>query len=970
MLFVVLRKMLQNKWLSICLLLGFTLAVATVSSIPMFTRGAAFNEYIKSLRNVQTETGANPGGSLVKEGLTFKSMSNYAGAYMEIDELVNSELNAKIGLPLVSSAKRLITDNRDIYIIKRQNSSQHMSAVSLSKLEDHVNLLTGRMYNPDASGDTIEAVITSADMFAHQLVLNKPYDIKAGRSSSIWDPVEKFKLETKIVIVGVVEPKDVADPYWYYNFTAKGEYPLIYMDQSNLMKLFFSAEPFIDITAEWSSVFDYNKIRITDMDTIEQVSSQWSGYAEQKKISDLKMPIQQMYVKYTESVEILKSIMWLFNILILIILAFYILMISKLIIEFDKNEIALITSRGGGKFHILRGYLIQGLTIGGFALLAGPFLGMLICRTIGASNSFLEFTNRKAIPAVLNFQVYLYSILALLIFLVVMLATSALFSTTSIIEYKQGKARSQNKYLNIRILVSSAMLAFSVYWLYSYKSLAGRTNGVLVNKDNLPIDPLLFLNAALFILGAGLFLTNLFPYVVRLVFSVGRKIWTPAVYTAFVQIGRSAGQEQFLMLFIVLTLSIGVFSANSARTINMNATEKIRYETGADITFVGDWQYQEDKNAPTQKEIREAAMGNQEAALKVEKYRIRDKNGLLTDRYIEPDFKQYTGLSGVESVAKVYTEASANIQSIYKASKSGFMAVNPIDFGKTAWLRPQLMKYHWYEYLNLLADTPQGILLSSSFRKHDIKQGDHLVIRLADRYDVEFIVCDFIDYWPGFVPKKEAKQDEDPDNYLVVANIGYVYNNMPLRPYQVWLKKKPGVPSADIYAEMQEKGIKTDQFEDSDTLNLQMKREPAMLGTNGSLTLGFILTMVISLNGFLIYWVMSLKKRSLQFGIMRAMGIPSKNIIGMLTLEHIMTSGSAIVAGIAAGALASRIFIPVYELFYNSGQKVLPFRIVSQQSDYFKLYALIAVMLLIALSVLFVITKNVKITQAVKLGED
>lgn len=969
MLFVVLRKMLQNKWLSICLLLGFTLAVATVSSIPMFTRGAAFNEYMKSLRNTQTETGANPGGSLVKKSLTSKSVSNYAGVYMETDRLVDSGLKAGIGLPLVSSVKRLLADSRDAYIFKRQNLTLHTSMSSLSDLGDHVKLLSGRMYAPGPSGDTVEAVITSADMFTHQLVLNKPYDIKAGRISDLWAAETKFRLETKVVIVGVVEPRDASDPYWYYNFTGKNDYPVLYMDQSDMTRLFFTAEPFTDVTADWYSVFDYNRIEIEDMDTIEQVSSQWSGYAEQGRITSLKMPIQEMYVKYTESVKVLKSIMWLFNILILIILAFYILMISKLIIEYDKNEISLITSRGGGKLHILRGYLTQGLAIGAVALLAGPFLGMLICRIIGASNSFLEFANRKAIPAVLNFQIYFYSVLALLVFLVVMLATSALFSSTTIVEYKQGKARSQNKYLNIRILVSSALLAFSIYWLYSYKSLVGRTDGVLVNKDSLPIDPLLFLNAALFILGAGLFLTNLFPYVVRLVFHIGRSIWTPAVYTAFVHIGRSAGQEQFLMLFIVLTLSIGVFSANSARTINMNATEKIRYENGADVAFTGDWKHLDDKNAPTQRDIMSAAMGDETAALKVEKYRIRDKNGLLTDRYIEPDFGQYTSLSGVEHAAKVYVEDTP-VRPLYEAGNAKFMAVSPIDFGKTAWFRPQLLKYHWYEYLNLLADTPQGVILSSSFQKYDVKPGDHLIIKLAGRYEVEFIVCDFVDYWPGFVPKREAKQGEDPDNYLIVANIGYVFNNIPLQPYQVWLKKKPGVSSDDIYNEMKAREIYADKFTDTDTLNLQMKREPAMLGTNGSLTLGFILTMVISLNGFLIYWVMSLKQRSLQFGIMRAMGISSKNIVGMLTLEHVMTSGSAIIAGIAAGTLASRIFIPVYELFYNTGQKILPFRIVSQQTDYFKLYALIAVMLLIALSILFVVTKNVKITQAVKLGED
>jgi Predicted permease. len=145
---------------------------------------------------------------------------------------------------------------------------------------------------------------------------------------------------------------------------------------------------------------------------------------------------------------------------------------------------------------------------------------------------------------------------------------------------------------------------------------------------------------------------------------------------------------------------------------------------------------------------------------------------------------------------------------------------------------------------------------------------------------------------------------------------------------------------------------------------------PVILCTNGSLTLGFILTIFICLSGFLIYWVISLKKRSLQFGIMRAMGISSKGVIGMLSFEHLLISGSAIFAGISVGAIASRIFIPLYELFYNTDTQALPFRVIAQRADYIRLYAVVAVMLLIALSILFMITRNIKVTQAIKLGED
>ena len=966
MIFNVLRKMLQNKWLSICLLLGFILTVATVSSIPMFTRGASFNEYTSSLRNSQEETGIYPGSALIGKALTPNAASNYTDTYMETDNLVTDDLITRLGLPVQTSVKYLRTISNDITLFKTSNLPMNLSMSSLSNLKDHVKIIAGRMNNPGITGDTIETVITATDMVNHQLVLNKPYDVKCGAMTT--KEGKEYKLSLKVVIVGVVEPKSTDDPYWFFNFIGNSNYPIFYIDQDDLTKLFFIEEPYINVNAQWYSAYDYNKITIDNMDTIKKVSETWEGYLTEKEISQLDMPIEKTFVKYTQSEKLLNNIMWLFNILVFVILAFYILMISKLIIDYDKNEIVLITSRGGGKRHILGGYLMQGLSIGIVALAIGPLLGIFICQVIGSSNSFMEFTNRKAIPAVLNTRVYLYSIVTLLTMIAVMLITAALFSNTSIIKYKQEKGRSQNRYLYSRIVLSLGMLGYSIYWLFSYKSLAKRAGGFLPNADGLLIDPMLFLNAALLIIGAGLFLTSIFPYIVKLVFLVGKRFWPTSLYTAFIQVARSAGQEQFLMLFIVLTLSIGIFSANSARTINMNATDAIRYQSGADITFNGSWNYVDDESAPTPGDIVGASMGSSSAQTKIENYKKRSELGLLIDQYIEPDFDQYLSLKGVESATKVYIEESP---SIYPKSilPVRFMAITTDEFAKVAWFRPQLLPYHWYEYLNLLADVPNGVLLSSSFKKQNIKVGDEITLKVA-KQEVSVIVCDFIDYWPSYMPNVIDGTGEKSENNLIVANYGYIFNNIPIKPYEVWIKKKAGFSGSDILKEMKDKGIEPLSFRDTDRKIAQMKREPVILCTNGSLTLGFILTIIICLSGFLIYWVISLKKRSLQFGIMRAMGISSKNVIGMLSFEHLLMSGSAIIAGISVGAVTSHIFIPLYEMFYNTDTQVLPFRVITQRADYIRLYVVVAVMQLAALVILFVITRNIKITQVIKLGED
>ena len=105
------------------------------------------------------------------------------------------------------------------------------------------------------------------------------------------------------------------------------------------------------------------------------------------------------------------------------------------------------------------------------------------------------------------------------------------------------------------------------------------------------LDFLLFLASTLFILGVGLLLLRLYP----LDSAPGLPAWAPflepgALFASFHQISRSDGQEQFLMIFLILALSIGLFNANAARTINRNTEDNIRCEVGADIRLQEYWQ--------------------------------------------------------------------------------------------------------------------------------------------------------------------------------------------------------------------------------------------------------------------------------------------------------------------------------------------------------------------------------------------
>ena len=203
-----------------------------------------------------------------------------------------------------------------------------------------------------------------------------------------------------------------------------------------------------------------------------------------------------------------------------------------------------------------------------------------------------------------------------------------------------------------------------------------------------------------------------------------------------------------------------------------------------------------------------------------------------------------------------------------------------------------------------------------------------------------------------------------------MGHLSAIQNRLALEPYEVWLKLKDGASSAALYEDIAAKGLKPTKLEDATQELIKSKNEPFRLAINGVMTLGFVISMLISFFGFLVFWILSLSGRTLQFGVLRAMGIPFGQIIGMLVSEQLLTSGAAVLIGVVMGNVVSELFVPLFELSFNPSEQVPPFEIIAKLGDYLQLYGLVAFMLTVGLLVLGYRLSRVKISQALKLGEE
>ena len=141
-------------------------------------------------------------------------------------------------------------------------------------------------------------------------------------------------------------------------------------------------------------------------------------------------------------------------------------------------------------------------------------------------------------------------------------------------------------------------------------------------------------------------------------------------------------------------------------------------------------------------------------------------------------------------------------------------------------------------------------------------------------------------------------------------------------------------------------------------------------GTNGFFTLSFLVTMLVTFVGFFIYWILAIKGRLLQFGILRSMGLSRMAVVMVLFWEQLLVSVTAILAGLGLGTATAMLFAPFLESNVNPIDQILPFQVVAFPIDYWRIIIIVGIMMIAAAMVLGRIVFRLHANEALKLGED
>ncbi|WP_409342230.1 ABC transporter permease [Paenibacillus sp. MBLB4367] len=963
-LFMILRKMAKNKWQQLSLLSGLVLSVALVSSIPIYTDAILQRMLVKDLENLQKSTETYPGihySSVYLGAATFWDTGAYKPeerpqVVKDIDDFMRNEASPSFGLPVNLLVKEQATE---IYSFVPADTAKIESGTkreaklaARSGLNDHIRLIDGRLPASQPVDGVYEVLVVEEALLDFNMVLGNVFVMED----------EETKTKVAVQPVGVIGKKDDADPFWYEDPANYSK--TFFIDDGLFDKDFATGKVLPPVSASWLFVLDYAKTDLEAARSFVRTSERIDTLLYDRfNTYTVAAPAKQTVEAYFKREASLKRILWSLHAPVMIMLALYLYMVANLITEQQKTEIAVLRSRGASRSQVLLGYVAEGVLLGALAFAAGPPAGMFITKILGASNGFLEFVNRSALPVHMNADAYRYALYAVAGSVFMTLIPAYFAARATIVSQKQQAARRQSQSFWHLFFLDVALVAVSFYGLRLFGRQREDMLRLAAEASDFSVDPLLFLVPALFILGMGLLVLRLYPWFVRFVYWLGRKRWPPSLYSTLIQVGRSGTQYQFVMMFLIMTTAMGLYSASAARTLNSNTEQKIMYHNGADIILKPDWP----NDAPL------ANRGGPPGGVAPDTPAAPDEERAPRRiQYVEPPFQPIAELPGLESAAKVFVKNDASFSSGKEQGKIKLMGIDSDEFGRTAWLRDGLLGHHFFDYLNLIASDPRAVLISRSIADKGVKTGDTVQIDWNGVEPRPFTVYGIIDYWPGFNPSPTAdpngKKPQTPA--LVVGHLQYMQNALALEPYEVWIKLKEGAERQPFYDAVTAKRINLVSLTDTREELANAKNDPFQLAVNGVMTLGFVISAVICFFGFLLYWVLSLSRRVLQFGVLRAMGVSFPQLIGMLTAEQLLTSGAAVLIGGAVGAVTSRLFVTLFQVSFDPAKQVPPFQIVFDPNDSMQLLLIVTVMIAFGLFILGWLLSRIKIHQAIKLGED
>ncbi len=455
-----------------------------------------------------------------------------------------------------------------------------------------------------------------------------------------------------VKLTAIIDPVDPQEEFWMLNtdvFTVpedEGKVAPIFITEDALFNAVAQAIPASQATFHWTYFTDADKIDSRNAVRIEngvrRIEDQLLNVSQRTALFTI---LDQVISEYRAKLVFTQVPLFLIVFQIVAIILYYLVTVASMLIEQQSGEIALLRSRGASTWQIISIYLMEGVLIGAVGAVVGPIIGAFSFSLLGKTGPFHALTGGGLLPIRFSGTVLPLAVAAAALCVVALLVPAVQAAGRGVVRHRQRAARPprapfwQRFYLDLVLLVFGGVL----YWEL-------KERGSLLTMDvfgGLGVDPLVLITPMLFLLAIAIVFLRLFPIIIGLAARLGRYAKSVPVVLGLWYMARNPVHYGRLILLLIMAASLGMFSATFLGTLERSYDERAAYAAGSDVRI--------------------EALNEQ-----------RSTKGALQQKY--------SSVPGVQETSLVYRE-NGTVGTLFEDTRFALLAVDPTTFGEVAWFR-------------------------------------------------------------------------------------------------------------------------------------------------------------------------------------------------------------------------------------------------------------------------------------------
>ena len=592
------NRLLSQWGLVLAAVVGLVSSISLIMSIPLY----ADSIYYQTLQtNIYDKEAEN-----LLPRPPFAFLFHYYGGWhgpvqwediQDVDQYFSESVVDELGLPLEHRVRYISTDTFPIFPVDATNYSEDRSLAYanfgfMDDLENHIELLEGNFPNPSSlsQDDPIEVLLHEEMALKLGLQIGEQF---LGLVTSVAPNGNEVTTQFIAQVSGIWRSADPKSEYWVSN-------PAFYENVFFVPEQTFSEHistylPDEIFSAYWYMVLDGSDIHVED---VEPLLSRIQNVEKETNylLPDIRLSVSPADAlwEYRTSSQSLTILLYAFSVPILGLILAFISLVSRLSVERQRNEIAILRSRGASPLQILGMTALEGLILGLVALAISIPVALQLTRIISQTRSFLDISaDGTGLRVAISSSSIQIGLAAILLVLLAMIIPALGASRHTIITYKQETGRGnrapwwQRTWMDVLLFIPAA---YGTYLLQQQGRIAILDSEAVTGANDPFQNPLLFLVPALGIFALTLFSLRLIHPIMSIVSRIAGLTKNASLTLAARQLSRSPGSYHTPLIILILTVSLSSYTASLAYTLDRHLTDQAYYRYGTDIQFMGETQ--------------------------------------------------------------------------------------------------------------------------------------------------------------------------------------------------------------------------------------------------------------------------------------------------------------------------------------------------------------------------------------------